>query len=668
MSNTTSIRQTKTSTIQLNVNDSSYQELVALPLFLIEVIIWAIGHITESSHTKITYNKSLIPVKFFGFRHTLKHYEEKYQYESELINHDIDKYVFQALDKKNPYINTLPSNKELTSNRYINSKSGKYSFGLLPTGELVLCRDIVNIKYSNDFIYLIDSYVNDDSTPLDDNKKDFKNKLEEYYKKNNIEKRLYIPDEGDEDDDDDNDDDFDFDKLFGDKTTIITSNTNLRSTVSTTKTTTIAKTTTTTKTSRKSTTTTKTTNTSIIPTSNNNNSNSIVVVSNKYCNKYNNDGAFGWYEIDDDEKCIIVNKEKAEKIINSIISTTPQKTSTSQATSTTVNEPTIYLNVVFPDDKGYYLYIDDHVDSRRGARVTLYYGVGVKIWEIYGKQDNYYGYAFQVEYLYPLSIDTTIPFKDEEYYDKHNILNQAIVKDLNTDQIEMNCKNILKENEALVSKNKKYRFFVQKTGNMVIKENSRTTWSSMTANIEIFEGPYHLALSKLYGSLSFCDYFISNNKTCNKMYSYNHRIIGSSLPNGNDKHTLYLHFYNNTLDYINFNENTVSYFDINEYAKIKETIYLLSITDKGNIELNNGEYILHKEYYKADEYYYLYVSNDNLILRSSTGEYKWAANKTISNRPYDASEIGVGDSFKEGEMLYCGDYSVTILNDKLQRS
>jgi len=146
MFNTTSIRQTKTSTIQLTVNDSSCQELVALPLFLIEVIIWAIGHITESSHTKITYNKSLIPVKLFGFRHTLKHYEEKYQYESELINHDIDKYVFQALDKENPYINTLPSNKELTSNRYINSKSGKHSFGLLPTGELVLCRgkDISN--------------------------------------------------------------------------------------------------------------------------------------------------------------------------------------------------------------------------------------------------------------------------------------------------------------------------------------------------------------------------------------------------------------------------------------------------------------------------------------------------------------------------------------------
>lgn len=50
---------------------------------------------------------------------------------------------------------------------------------------------------------------------------------------------------------------------------------------------------------------------------------------------------------------------------------------------------------------------------------------------------------------------------------------------------------------------------------------------------------------------------------------------------------------------------------------------------------------------------------------SSTGEYKWAANKIISDRPYDASEIKIGKSFTEGEMIYCGDYSMIILNGKL---
>jgi hypothetical protein len=104
---------------------------------------------------------------------------------------------------------------------------------------------------------------------------------------------------------------------------------------------------------------------------------------------------------------------------------------------------------------------------------------------------------------------------------------------------------------------------------------------------------------------------------------------------------------------------------MSKYININEPIFSLSITPQGNIELNNNKYIFHQEYYKADEYYYMYIENKNLILRSNTGEYKWAMNKTISNRPYDADEIKIGDSFKEGEMLYCGDYSVIILDGKL---
>jgi len=41
--------------------------------------------------------------------------------------------------------------------------------------------------------------------------------------------------------------------------------------------------------------------------------------------------------------------------------------------------------------KIYYLYIDDHVDTRTGVRITLYDGVGAKNFGIYGKQDNYHG-------------------------------------------------------------------------------------------------------------------------------------------------------------------------------------------------------------------------------------------------------------------------------------
>ncbi|ORX41567.1 hypothetical protein BCR36DRAFT_467702 [Piromyces finnis] len=59
------------------------------------------------------------------------------------------------------------------------------------------------------------------------------------------------------------------------------------------------------------------------------------------------------------------------------------------------------------------------------------------------------------------------------------------------------CDTKMRENEALVSSNGKYRFYVQPSGNLVIKENSRTMWSSLTANIEIFEAPYILSFSPL---------------------------------------------------------------------------------------------------------------------------------------------------------------------------
>jgi len=138
--------------------------------------------------------------------------------------------------------------------------------------------------------------------------------------------------------------------------------------------------------------------------------------------------------------------------------------------------------------------------KRVGASVVLYDGAGVKIWEIKGKQKDYKGYAFPVEYVYPLSIDTSLNIENDSYYedfDTHNFYDKDVVKDAYKNSIEMNCVNKMKEDEALVSNNKKYRFYVQDTGNMVIKDNYRTTWSSNTANIELYEGPFNLVFSPL---------------------------------------------------------------------------------------------------------------------------------------------------------------------------
>jgi len=153
------------------------------------------------------------------------------------------------------------------------------------------------------------------------------------------------------------------------------------------------------------------------------------------------------------------------------------------------------FNVGFPDKTGYYLYIKED-KSLNGATVSLMDGAGVTIWQISSGETDYIGYQFPVEYNYPLKFDTKRAENKVSLYDKHNV-REPKIKDTFTHSIEMNCINVLNQNEALVSNNKKYRFYIQETGNMVIKENYRTTWSSLTTNIEIFEAPYKIVFTPL---------------------------------------------------------------------------------------------------------------------------------------------------------------------------
>ncbi|ORX75597.1 hypothetical protein BCR32DRAFT_249451 [Anaeromyces robustus] len=163
-------------------------------------------------------------------------------------------------------------------------------------------------------------------------------------------------------------------------------------------------------------------------------------------------------------------------------------------------------NVGFPDGIGYTLYIDeeDHIPF-----VNLYDGIGIKILEI--KPDNRYkGYAFPREYNIPLAFD--LPENKFDIYHDHN---KEMVEDIYKNSLAMNGTTIIKENEALVSSNGKYKFYLQSTGNMVIKEGSRTMWSSNTANVESFESPYKLLLNStgefiLYDKNDFALWQVSN--------------------------------------------------------------------------------------------------------------------------------------------------------------
>ncbi|KAL6628889.1 hypothetical protein LY90DRAFT_641706 [Neocallimastix californiae] len=521
-SNPTSTTSTKTVTIN-NIEDNSCHSIVALPMFKTEVVIWAKGHITELNETRITFNRSLIPVEFVDFVTSVIDCKDKYNYKETLTNNDFEKFNFIENDK-NVNSDTLISGDVLLDGEAITTKSKKYSFGLLGNGELVLCKcdtiseencqgnkkiwsngintipddhndlkffigynghlyitakniykkNISNVKYSKEYIELFEKIIDLDNN-LNGEKERIKKLILDYYKVNNNnvvltnsiksntisvkEKRARIP--------------------HLPKTQPI-----------------ITKGTTATTSNHKSTTTNVTTNnnkstTTIIPTNINKSSTSIIITNNNNSTTTNN--------------------ASVTATTTTTTTTTTTATSTTSPTSDNPNGITIedddYIiwdslpkdlsfNVGFPDDKGYYLHIKDEDDVRIGTSVTLYDGVGVKIWEIKGHQENYNGYAFPVEYVYPLSINGNIK-ADYEYYDKHNVHNIKVVKDLNTHTIEMNCSNKLNQNEALISENKKYRFYVQKTGNMVIKDNSRTTWSSNTANIDLFDSPYKIVFSPL---------------------------------------------------------------------------------------------------------------------------------------------------------------------------
>jgi len=177
------------------------------------------------------------------------------------------------------------------------------------------------------------------------------------------------------------------------------------------------------------------------------------------------------------------------------------------------------------------------------------------------------------------------------------------------------------------------------------------------SNKLIMNNKTHENIWELYGSKK-CDKIISTNKNCNTFYTYNQINI-------TDTNEVFK-FIDNTLEYSKGpNNKKLNKFNISKYTGITEPLFSINLNSDGSIGLNNNQYFIHKEYFVTDKYYKLESIGGNLILSSSTGEFKWALNKYISNREYDTDIINIDDSFSENEMIYCGDYSVIILGGQL---
>jgi hypothetical protein len=145
--------------------------------------------------------------------------------------------------------------------------------------------------------------------------------------------------------------------------------------------------------------------------------------------------------------------------------------------------------------KGYTLILNP-IDSGADCEVLLYDILGTVIWKISSQTFEYKGYAFPIEYNLPLNFNT-LPINN----DSHNKISKNVKVKYNS-MITFDCNTTLFENEALSSPNGNYIFYLQPSGNLVLKQYHRTLWSSNTAFVEPFDPPYHLAFSR-YGELIY---------------------------------------------------------------------------------------------------------------------------------------------------------------------
>ncbi|ORX43101.1 hypothetical protein BCR32DRAFT_308795 [Anaeromyces robustus] len=178
------------------------------------------------------------------------------------------------------------------------------------------------------------------------------------------------------------------------------------------------------------------------------------------------------------------------------------------------------FNVGHYGNVGYTLVIEE-LNGGSSCQVVLYDGLLSPVWKInpidLHDDDAYRGYAFPIEYNLPLR------FKTEPSNDIHNYI-EKIAKNNNSNhpsEITFKCDMKFNENERMISDNGKYSFYLQSSGNLVVKEYERTMWSSNTALLEPFKGPFTLSFSPIddgelkiidnYGDTIWSNWFIRKN-------------------------------------------------------------------------------------------------------------------------------------------------------------
>ncbi|KAG0067772.1 hypothetical protein BGZ89_005725 [Linnemannia elongata] len=134
------------------------------------------------------------------------------------------------------------------------------------------------------------------------------------------------------------------------------------------------------------------------------------------------------------------------------------------------------------------------------AILTLYDAMYIPIWTSFqeGKnRANYRGYRFQEYYQVPTDSPTPDPGLGP-VKDPHNSIVFPTVFPADKDYLDSkdaNCTDGIASGTGIQSPNKRFKVILYPSGNMVIKDGTRTMYSSLTANMDYTVAPYQMILT-----------------------------------------------------------------------------------------------------------------------------------------------------------------------------
>lgn len=142
--------------------------------------------------------------------------------------------------------------------------------------------------------------------------------------------------------------------------------------------------------------------------------------------------------------------------------------------------------------------LDRHISYKlvleKNGHLSLYDAVGVMIWCSGQGCNHASGYRFPEVYLVPTNFET---LSDTTGKDKHNSMPKNVKKRRGNQLLSIaeGCDQVLEENDALVSKNGRFKFYLESSGNLVLKDVERTMWESSSGNLNFSKPPYEALLT-----------------------------------------------------------------------------------------------------------------------------------------------------------------------------